>query len=438
MNEPEVASPTARAAQLYLVLFPLGHLVFLPVAGAMAAAGDVLLLVLLTAWALDLLARAEAWEGIRASVSGQVVAGVPGRRFMLGMLLLLGFAAWVGASGWWGFHPRYAVAKAVGLGALGLGALALAASGIGWRRAADAWLVGTGLAVAVTLAVGLAGPDALGARVIHGGSGVQGLPFPRVSGPFLHPNMFGDYLVVSALLLWGRWPDYRGRARLAALALAAASALFLALTASTALVGGGVAAAWLGRRWAADGVRGAGTALRVAGLAVAVTTAVLVLVPLDFGVAGLELATGGIRPAIWGGALRAVVESPLLGVGAAPYVAEARDPLLGGALGLYDAHNAVLSVLGQFGAVGAALAGAGAWLVVSGALGAGQGDEAAGGAAPHGRARAALGFAVLAVTVNSLLLASEDLRHVWALLGVLGAASAGPGPAPLPQQDAAP
>ena len=51
----------------------------------------------------------------------------------------------------------------------------------------------------------LLGPEALQARVLYGGGSIQGLPMPRVSGPFPHPNMFGDYLVVSGAIFWTRW-----------------------------------------------------------------------------------------------------------------------------------------------------------------------------------------------------------------------------------------
>jgi O-antigen ligase len=98
----------------------------------------------------------------------------------------------------------------------------------------------------------------------------------------------------------------------------------------------------------------------------ALTAAALVgvLVPLELDLPGLPLRTGAIRPAIGSSALTAVAASPLVGVGAAPFRAAAPDPMGGPGLYVWDAHHAYLSVLGQFGLVGAALLAAGAALCV--------------------------------------------------------------------------
>ena len=256
------------------------------------------------------------------------------------------------------------------------------------------------------------------------GTGITGLPFPRVSGPFLHPNMFGDYLVVSAALLWGRWAELGGReggegrkaAPWLAGSLAVALACALVLTASTAWVGAGVAVAWLA--WLVARGRVPGVAwepavcwtFALAGTAVAAGVTFLLVVPMEISGFGRVLATGAMRPGIWGESAQAFASSPLAGVGAAPWLASVADPLAGGAVGSYDAHNALVSVLAQFGIMGAALAGVGVWGVLSAGWGVGRGR--------HGKE--ALRLALVAVAVNALFLASEDLRHVWALVGLVG------------------
>jgi hypothetical protein len=421
MTDAAPLTPTARAAQAYLLLLPVGHLVVVPVAGAMATGADLMLGVLVAAW---LVRSAVGRRGAPGAL------GPPGRRYRMGILLLMAFGGWVALSALWSAYPAYAAAKGGATLALALGALALATCGLGWRRAADAWLVGTGLALVATVAlwvVGLTGVVWAQERVAMGGTGITGLPFPRISGPFLHPNMFGDYLVVSVALLWGRWPELGGRAgeggrtapRWLASSLAVALACAMVLTASTAWVGAGVAVAWLGWRGARGRVPGVAWApalsgtLALVGAGVAVGVTFLLVVPVEFSGFDRDLATGAMRPGIWVESVRAFATSPLAGVGAAPWLASAADPLAGGAVGSYDAHNAFLSVLAQFGMVGAALAGVGVWGMASAGWGVGRGR--------HGKA--ALRLALVAVAVNALFLASEDLRHVWALVGVVGVAA---------------
>lgn len=424
MNDAPLLTPTARAAQAYLLLLPVGHLLVVPVAGAMATGADALLGGLVAVWLVESAAG-------RTRAPGAL--GAPDRRYLMGILALVAFGGWVALSALWSAYPAYAVAKGVATVGLAVGALVLATSGLGWRGAADAWLLGTGLALAVTAALwalGLAGVAWAQERVALGGTGITGLPFSRLSGPFLHPNMFGDYLVVSAALLWGRWAELGGReggggrraAPWLAGSLAVALACALVLTASTAWVGAGVAVAWLA--WCVARGRVPGVTwepavcgiLALAGVAVAVGVTVLLLVPVEVSGLGRDLATGAMRPAIWLEGARAFASSPLAGVGAAPWVASAADPLAGGAVGSWDAHNAFLSVLAQFGVVGGVLLGLGGWLVASGSRGGVRGPGVLG----DSRARLAVSVAVLAVAVHAFFLASEDLRHVWALVGVMG------------------
>lgn len=402
-------SPLQVAALFFLVVLPVGHLVLLPVAGAVATGSDVALLILLLAWGMDLLAGPGRAARLVRALRGEAVPGVPSRGGLMGFALLLGFAGWVALSGLWGYHPTYAAAKGLGMGALVLGGLALATSDLGWRRLADGWLAGTALALIVTVLFAAVGSEALRARVYSGGSGILGLPFARVSGPLVHPNMFGGYLVVSGLVLWSRWPELEGWMRTAGIALASAVVTALLLTASTAWIGAGLVLALLGRRATAQGRRSAGTLMRVGGLVVAAAVMTALIVPLDFRIGWIHVVTNAIRPDIWRSALDAVAAAPLMGVGASPYVAQAVDPLRGGAMGLWDAHNAYLSVLGQFGVVGFALAAMGVWRLVAGVR-----------AAPSSRARTAVLLILVAVAVHAGFLASEDMRHVWMVMGMCG------------------
>lgn len=417
-RNPAPRTPTVMAAELFLLLLPAGHLVFLDVGGAIATATDVAVVIVLLTFAVEWLAWPATARRLRESLTGSPAAGRPGRGYLQGSGLLILFGVWMALSALWGFHPRYAVAKGLGAMAYSLTAVAVATSGIGWRRATDAWLGGTALALILTVALGLTGPEVLRDRVAYGGGGVLGLPFPRISGPLLHPNMLGDYLLVSGLILWGRWPDYRrgsGTAGATALLLALAVAIGLALTVSTAWIAAGVVCTLVGRRVSAgEGGRRPrpvwGAVLRVGGLLVAAATLVAVAVPLDVTLGPLDITTGGIRPAIWKASLYPFVSAPLWGVGAAPFLAEVADPLQGGAAALWDAHNAYLSVLGQFGLVGVALAGGGLWLVLKGAYA---------GVAPS-RTRSAMTLVLVAAAVNGFFLAGEDLRHWWALVGMVG------------------
>ncbi len=406
----------ARAVELLLLVLPSAHLLYVPVAGAMATGADVALGLVGLAWGAEALRPGGSGRALLRAFRGEQVPGLPGRRVLLGLTVLAVFGVWVGASGLWGFHPAYAAAKGLGTVALAVAAAALATSGLPWRRAADAWLGGVGVALATTLVLALAGPEILRARVLYAGGGIEGLPFPRPSGPLLHPNMLGDLLVVSGVLAWARWPELGRRGRRWIVVLSAAMTLALLLSASAAWLPAGIVVAWLARTAGGSGGAPSGrtTALRVGGslLAAATVAGLILSVRVDLGF--VELATSGIRPRIWRSAAEAVLAAPLLGVGASPYVAEAVDPLVGGGAVLWDAHNGYLSVLGQYGLVGATLAAVGVAWVVGGAL----------AAVPAGRVRTALVVAFTAVAVDAVFMASEDIRHVWLLLGLAGLVAA--------------
>ncbi|NIP59287.1 MAG: hypothetical protein GWM92_13320 [Gemmatimonadetes bacterium] len=454
----------------YLALLPVGMAYVVPYGGAISTLTDGLLAVLLAVGAATGLS-ALLGRGARAGDPGSGVATSPTAAGALA--LLLAFAAWALLSTVWSSVPDYALLKGTGYVALAAGASAVAWSGLGWSRALDAWLLGTGIALAFAFGAALVGPESWAARVTYDGGSVRGLPFARLSGPFPHPNGFGDYLVLSGVFLWARWPAWVARpepasgvggsgegrspwTRWAAYLGAAALSVALILTASTAHLALGVLLLVWGRRVARDARRGAGSTgaslravlLRGAGAALAGVVLAALLVPLRAGVGDLRIATSAIRPLIWASSLEAVLAAPAVGVGSAPYLAEAADPLsVSSGPALWDAHNVYLSVLGQFGAVGFVILTAALWLLVRhlrrGSPG-GEGPDLAvvsgvSGSSPPGpalrhRARVALIGALLAMGVHGLAVAGEDLRHWWAVLGIAAmATSAGDAPLRAPE-----
>ena len=264
------------------------------------------------------------------------------------------------------------------------------------------------------------GPDALQTRLLYSGGSIRGLPLPRVSGPFPHPNMFGDFLVVSGAILWARWDALReewGRGAVAAAWLLAGT---LVMTVSSAWLGAGVLLTALGLltmrqrdgRLSVQLKRPVPVIFVITGVILFTMTLAGLLVPMAVDVAGLSITGNGIRPTIWLSALEAFKEAPIAGVGARPFLAVAADPLSStSAAALWDAHNVYLSILGQFGLVGAALL-AGALTVVIRTL-VTEGTT---------RRHAVLVVAMLAVGVHGVAAANEEFRHVWALLGLVGLA----------------
>ena len=344
----------------------------------------------------------------------------------VGALLLT--AGWVTASGSWGAAPGYAFAK--GLAVLGWGgvALGLAGSGLSLRRVARAWCVGALLLLLASLALAWVRP-ALG--LYWGGASIGGLP--RLRGVLGHPNLLGDYLTVSLILMVGLWAGGQDPPRLRAGALAGlilATAVALAGTVTTAWMGVGVALAVAGwrmppTRWG----RGRRAALIACGAGLAATTAAGALRPIHLGTDDVPVVTSGVRPAIWASAAWAPRLSPLRGVGAAPYLAEAVDPFApGDRMLLWDAHSTPLSILGQFGVIGALLY---LWLAaellgIADRIRLRAGDRRGHKPAlrllpsPRTQVEAAVWLALLAAAVHSLVTASEDFRHLWLLLGLGG------------------
>ena len=143
------------AVLTYLVVLPVGHLVAMPVNGAMAVGSDVFLALVLLAGIIEL-----------GRMSGPYLAGrveklplLPGRSaFHMAALFFMSFSVWVALGSTWGSHPSYAITKGLAFAALGMGALAILWCGAGWGRAADAWLWGTVLCLVVTWVGVLLGP----------------------------------------------------------------------------------------------------------------------------------------------------------------------------------------------------------------------------------------------------------------------------------------
>ncbi|RMH16002.1 MAG: O-antigen ligase domain-containing protein [Gemmatimonadetes bacterium] len=151
--------------------------------------------------------------------------------------------------------------------------------------------------------------------------------------------------------------------------------------------------------------------LITAGLVMASGTFVALTTPVVLP-GGEGVATNGIRPDIWRSAFEAVREAPVAGVGAAPFLARAADPVAGGDPVLWDAHNVYLSVWGQFGLVGVVLLFGGALLIVRELFRQGASQS-----------HIALAAALIAVALHGLAIASEDFRHVWALLALAALAT---------------
>ena len=339
------------AVLTYLVVLPVGHLVALPVAGTTVTGSDVFLALVLLSGLIEL-----------GRMSGPYLSGRVERlpllrgqaAFHIAVLFLMAFSLWVALGSTWSSYPRYAIAKGWVFAALGLGALAILWCGARWGRAADAWLLGTLICLFVTWFGVLLGPDALQARVLYGGGSIRGLPVLRVSGPFPHPNMFGDYLVVSGAILWARWSvlrDVLGRGAVAAAWLLAGTLL---MTVSSAWLGAGVLLTGMGLltmrqrdgRLAIEKKRPSPFIFLVTGITLFTMTLGGLLLPMGVDVAGLSITGSGIRPSIWASALETFQEAPIGGVGARPSIAVAADPLDGtSAMSSWDAHNVYLSIL---------------------------------------------------------------------------------------------
>lgn len=356
-------------------------------------------------------------------------------------------ATWVMASGSWGASAGYAFTKGLAVAGWGGVALLLSRTPIPTSRVLRAWMVGVGLVVAASLGLALLNPDA---ALYRGGASIGGMP--RLRGLLGHPNLLGDYLVVSLILAGGvvfrayaepalapepRWYVLLTKALMGVLAVACAMAV------TTAWVGLGLAMAIVGLvRWSrerrgrqaeAGSSRGRTGLWRfgvvgLLGAALGLGTAWGALRPMALEVGSVTVESTGVRPTIWRHAAFAFRTSPLRGVGAAPFLAEAAEPTdPEGVPILWDAHSTPLSILGQFGIVGFGLY---LWLIIEIA---GVGDRlrrrkahraslprAPLLSAPWDPLKAAVFLALLAAASHALVTASEDFRHLWLLVGLFG------------------
>ncbi len=407
MSVPEMNGSTEKrevteALTLLAVgLVPIAHIVTFLVGGAVANGGDVVIALLVASalvWRLLWRGRSRRQRERPAASGDRLVTG------HLPFVLLFGFGCYAAISSAWSPTPEFALWKGVGYLGLAVAAWVVARAGGPWGGLADVWLVGTGLVlfVATALLVGslLSGLPALGDRVLYRAGGISGLPFPRVRGPFLHPNLFGEYLLVSGILLWGRWEQLPPRRRRAAITLAAGIGLGLFATVSSAWW----AAAVMLAAWAVSRKRWLIAAL--AGMAAAGTLfAMLYRIEVLSGVH--VIATDGLRPRFWGSAWEAFRRAPLFGSGGTPF------PAWVGERG-WDAHSVPLAILSQYGVAGALILGSGVWLLVLGVLSAGDTH------APVQRNRMAALAALAAVAIHGIVAGSEDFRHVWLLMGMMG------------------
>ncbi len=290
------------AVLTYLVVLPVGHLFAMPVNGTLARGSDVFLALVLLAGILDL-GRASG----PYFTGGERFPMLPGRRaFHIAALFMMAFSAWVALGALWGFNPTYAVTKGLAFAALGMGALAIVWCGAAWGKAADAWLLGTLICLVVTWVGVLLGSDGLQTRLLYDGGSVRGLPVPRVSGPFPHPNMFGDFLVVSGAILWARWETLRERWGWGAIATVWLVAGTLVMTVSSAWLGAGVLLTAMGLlnmrqrdgRLLVQSQRPVPVIFVVAGVILFTMTLAGLLIPMSVEVAGLSITGSGIRPTI--------------------------------------------------------------------------------------------------------------------------------------------
>ena len=405
------------AVLTYLVVLPVGQLVEVPVNGTMAAGSDFFLALVLLAGIIEL------GRVSRPYITGKVerVPLLSGHgAFHMSTFFMMAFALWVALGASWSLYPNYALTKGLAFAALGMGALAIVWCGASWEKAADAWLLGTAICLVLTWFGVLVGPDALQARVVYGGGSIGGLPFLRVSGPFPHPNMFGDYLVTTGAILWVRWGALRDRWGWRVVAAAWLLAGTLLVTVSSAWLGAGALLTAIGLltvrqrggRLSFQKRRPLPFLLVVVGVMLFTMTLAGLVLPMGVDVAGLSLTASGIRPAIWSSALEVFKEAPIGGIGASPFFAIAVDPLdATSPARLWDAHNIYLSILAQFGLIGAALLG-GAVAVLASTL------VRAGATSKH----AVLLVALLAAGIHGVSVANEEFRHLWALLGLIGLA----------------
>jgi putative inorganic carbon (hco3(-)) transporter len=296
------------------------------------------------------------------------------------------------------------------------------------RRAAFAWLVGTAVTVAATLAgavlfyAGVTDPET---NVILSPFG--SLPpgdYPRVRGLTIHANVLCLYLVTGCLLALALRATGRLRPSLfrpLAIALGAVAPLTLSPGLGGLFL---VAGAWLRLRLVDKGRTRAGALAIAAGSAAAVAFFLAALVaPTPYGWPEFGVPVLGprfepsTRVVAWVTACDTIAEHPMLGRGLGTAVSAVEYPDPGGGMNfLTDAHNVWLSVAGQSGVLGVlALAAVVGYLLHGLPVFTTRGSE-------REVLTTALALAVLGGFVYQGLTGSfEDTRFVWILFGMLAA-----------------
>ena len=297
------------------------------------------------------------------------------------------------------------------------------------REVLLAWLAAAAvlglLAVATVALFPLLGPNSILAGSLHHYGTLPPGNYPRIELTFVFPAMLANFLTVSLiiLLISARlgWVPRRLAPPLGAGILVGA---FFALTPG---FGGLLLAAglWCGLVAPVRDKRLARLAL-VAGIAggIAFTLAATVTpilhdnAPFLISLPGLPPLAPSVRLLAWMDALRAFLDSPLLGrgIGIDPANVPFIDPS-GAVHYVTDPHNVFLSVAAQCGVLGLA----GLLLLILAAVRLGRPFTATSAMGP---ARAGLAVAFLcAFAFEGLVGSFEDARHLWILFGLIAVAS---------------
>lgn len=247
--------------------------------------------------------------------------------------------------------------------------------------------------------------------------------YPRIQGTFEYPAMLCNYLTVSLMVLFAFRRSARiGKALFFVLLLLVAVAIFFTLTPG---IGGVLLAVCL---WGYFTARSGNTALRrlaIAGMIAAVAAFLIVSAITPFGTAGpiyFSLGEYDITPTarllVWYQAIGTFASHPFLGVGIGlPVVDLPYQVPAGGWTLITDAHNVVLNVAAQAGAIGIAPL---VLLIVAVMR---RTRFLAADAGELSSVRLAMGVAFFSCFIIQGIAGSfENARHLWVLIGLIVAA----------------